>query len=279
MDGKRIWGAPSKVRSNLLFYVLVHDFTNSYFVAWQQSSGINFITSYGIVFFSAIGMSNTFLIQMGLYLAPMPALWFSQYCIERFGRRPMLLTSTFLVCIILFIVGGAGTVSEKSIALDQLIVGMVYIFMIAYNLSLGPAVWVVTSESSTGPNRSKLMATSTATNWFFSWVVTFTFPYLFNSDGADLGAQVGFIYGGLMFAATIWIYFFLPETSGRTLEDIQVMFENQVPAREFKCKIHYICPDQMQPLTRHAAYLLPHQSDLPAVDDEKKANATRVEVV
>ncbi|KAJ5627838.1 general substrate transporter [Penicillium lividum] len=202
--------------------------------AWQQASGINFITSYGIVFFVTIGFTNSFLIQIGLYLVAMPAVWLNQYTVERFGRRAMLLVSTTAVAVVLLIVGGAGTASGKTLALDRTIVAMVYIFMIVFNLALGPAVWVVTSEISTGPNRSKLMATSTGANWFCSWLVTFTFPYLFDADAADLSAKVGFIYGSLMVAATIWIFFFLPETSGRTLEEIQVMFQQGVPARKFK---------------------------------------------
>ncbi|KAJ5937820.1 general substrate transporter [Penicillium verhagenii] len=214
--------------------------------AWQQASGINFITSYGIVFFSAIGMTNSFLIQMGLYLVPMPAVWLNQYCVERFGRRPMMLISTIAVAVVLLIVGGAGTATDKTLGIDQTIVGMVYIFMIVFNLALGPVVWVVTSEISTGPNRSKLMATSTGANWFCSWLVTFTFPYLFDTDAAGLSAKVGFIYGSLMVAASVWIFFFLPETSGRTLEEIQVMFRQGVPARKFKTHQELTLPRELE---------------------------------
>ncbi|GAM35494.1 hypothetical protein TCE0_017r03874 [Talaromyces pinophilus] len=202
--------------------------------AWQQASGINFITGYGIVFFSTIGITNSFLIQIGLYLVGFPALWANQYTIERFGRRPMLLLSVCALVAVLLIVGGCGVAPTKSLALDRTIVAMVFVFMIIFNLSLGPAVWVVTSEISTGHNRNKLMASSTATNWFCSWLVTFTFPYLFNNDGANLGARVGFIYAGLMAAAAVWIFVFLPETSGRSLEEIQSLFANHVPARKFK---------------------------------------------
>ncbi|OJI82496.1 hypothetical protein ASPTUDRAFT_172682 [Aspergillus tubingensis CBS 134.48] len=229
--------------------------------AWQQASGINFITSYGIVFFSAIGMTNSFLIQMGLYLVPMPAVWLNQYCVERFGRRPMLLLSCVLVAIVLLIVGGAGTASTKTMTLDRLIVAMVYIYMIVYNLSLGPAVWVVTSEIAAGPNRSKLMATSTGVNWFCSWMVTFTFPYLFDSDAANLSARVGFIYGSLMVAATVWIFFLLPETAGRTLEEIQILFKNGVSARSFK------------------SYDIPGVPGDSVLEEKKEAHATEVEEV
>lgn len=208
----------------------------TYFIAWQQASGINFITGYGIIFFSTIGITNSFLIQIGLYIVGIPALWANQYTIERFGRRHMLLLTVCALVVVLLIVGGCGVAPNKSLSLDRTIVAMVYIFIIVFNLSLGPAVWVVTSEISTGHNRNKLMASSTATNWFCSWLVTFTFPYLFNSDGANLGARVGFIYAGLMAAAAVWIFVYLPETSGRSLEEIQALFASHVPARKFKCE-------------------------------------------
>lgn len=208
----------------------------------------------------------------------MPAVWLNQYCVERFGRRVMLLVSCSLVCVVLFVVGGAGTATDKTMSLDQVIVAMVYIFMVVFNLALGPAVWVVTSEISTGPNRSKLMATSTGTNWFFSWVVTFTFPYLFNADGANLSARVGFIYGGLMFGAAVWIYFFLPETAGRSLEDIQVMFENGVPARKFKCESNVLA-QTVWSLIVYPAYEIPQTTRLAVLEDEKEVRATEMESV
>jgi MFS transporter, SP family, sugar:H+ symporter len=205
-------------------------------LAFQQASGINFITGYGIVFFVAIGIKNPFIVQIGLYLCAMPAIWVSQYCIERFGRRPMLLVSGGLNAAVLLVAGGCGLAPHKSLPLEKAIVAMVYLFLVVFNLGWGPTVWVVTSEISTGKNRGKLMSLSTGTNWLFNWLVSFTFPYLFNPDGAGLGARIGFVYGSLMVAASVWVYFLLPETAGRSLEEIHTMFENHVPARTFKCK-------------------------------------------
>ncbi|CZR63733.1 related to MFS monosaccharide transporter [Phialocephala subalpina] len=208
--------------------------------AFQQASGINFITGYGIVFFIAIGIDNPFIIQLGLYLVAMPAIWISQYTIERFGRRPVMLVSGGLMAATSIVMGACGLAKEKTHALDQTIVAMVYIFLVVFNLGWGPTVWVLTSEISTGKNRGKLMSFSTGTNWLFTWLVSFTFPYLFNSDAADLGAKVGFIYGSLMVAACIWTYFLLPETAGRSLEELHLMFEMGLPARKFKS---YIFPE------------------------------------
>ncbi|KAG9949566.1 general substrate transporter, partial [Aureobasidium melanogenum] len=202
--------------------------------ALQQATGINFITGYGIVFFFQIGIDNPFLIQMGLYLVAMPAVWMSQYAIEKFGRRPILIISGLLTFAVLIIMGGAGLTKHKSTPLEQTIVAMVYIFLVVFNLGWGPTVWVVTSEIATGPNRSKLFALSTGSNWFFNWVVSFSFPYLFNADAAGMGAKIGFLYGALTLCAVVWVYFLLPETSGLSLEQIQMAFEAGASPRSFK---------------------------------------------
>ena len=80
------------------------------------------------------------------------------------------------------------------------------------------------------------MSLSTGTNWLFTWLVSFTFPYLFDADAADLGARVGFLYGALTLAAVVWVWFLLPETAGRSLEEIHTLFNDRVPARKFKSK-------------------------------------------
>ncbi|KAG9958768.1 general substrate transporter, partial [Aureobasidium melanogenum] len=202
--------------------------------ALQQATGINFITGYGIVFFFQIGIDNPFLIQMGLYLVAMPAVWMSQYAIEKFGRRLILIISGLLTFAVLVIMGGAGLAKHKSVPLEQTIVAMVYIFLVVFNLGWGPTVWVVTSEIATGPNRSKLFALSTGSNWLFNWVVSFSFPYLFNADAAGMGAKIGFLYGALTLCAVVWVYFLLPETSGLSLEQIQMPFEAGASPRTFK---------------------------------------------
>jgi len=209
--------------------------------AWQQATGINFITGYGIVFFIQVGIKNAFLIQLGLSLVAMPAIWISQFCIERFGRRPILLSSGLLTSTVLLVTGGCGIATNKSKALEQTIVAMVYLFIVVFNLGWGPTVWVITSEISTSKNRGKLMALSTASNWLFNWLVSFTFPYLFDPDGANLGAKIGFIYGALTLAGTIWVFFLLPETSGLTLEQISAQFERHATVKSFKGEYILFC--------------------------------------
>ena len=62
----------------------------------------------------------------------------------------------------------------------------------------------------------------------------FVIPFLFNPDQANLGAKVSFIFGGLSVLCTIYLWFYQPEVSGRSYEELDELFMKQVPAREFK---------------------------------------------
>jgi MFS family permease len=197
------------------------------------ASGVNFITSYGVLFFTTVGIVNPFFVQAGIFIVGMPPTIASQYLIERFGRRPILLISGACMACSSLIMGGLGLASNKTYSLDQAIAAMVYVFIIFFSVGWGPTVWVVCSELSTGRNRNKLMSLSTGANWFFTWLISFTFPYLYDANAVGLGARIGFICGALMVCACVWVFFLLPETAQRSLEEIDEMFQKGVPARKF----------------------------------------------
>lgn len=232
------------------------------------------------MFFFTVGIENPFLIQLGLYLVAMPAVWISQYSIEKFGRRPILLASGLLTAAVLIVMGACGLVAHKTKALEQVIVSMVYLFLIVFNLGWGPTVWVVTSEISTGRNRGKLMSLSTGSNWFFNWLVSFTFPYLFNADGANMGARIGFLYGCLTIFAVVWVYFFLPETCGRSLEEIEFMFQEHVSVKQFKSKSTGNVIDVVEiRILSSSGYVVPLPSQEMVLEDGKTMNTTQIEVL
>lgn len=192
--------------------------------------------SYGVVFFADVGIVNPYIINIGLYLTTLPGIFLSQIGIEKLGRRPMMLFSGSLIASVLLVMAGCALDPSKSLVLQRTIVAMVFLFMFVFNCAWGPTTWVITSEISTGPNRGKLMSLSTGTNWLCNWLVSFTFPYLYDASGANLGSKIGFIYGGLMVLGVIWVYLLLPETSGRSLEEIEWLFNNNVSGRKFACK-------------------------------------------
>ena len=63
---------------------------------------------------------------------------------------------------------------------------------------------------------------------------SFVLPYVFNPNEANLGAKTAFIFGGLSFLSLIYLWFYQPETSGRSYEELDEMFAKRIPARKFK---------------------------------------------
>jgi MFS transporter, SP family, sugar:H+ symporter len=94
--------------------------------------------------------------------------------------------------------------------------------------------WVITTEVSTNTLREKTQALGSASNILFSWVVTFSLPYLTNDDEAGLGPKVGFIFAALVIGGGVYTFFCVPETSGRALEELDELFQKGVPSRKFK---------------------------------------------
>lgn len=65
------------------------------------------------------------------------------------------------------------------------------------------------------------------------FLVAFTLPYLLNEPYAALGSRVGFIFGAFAVCSAIFVFFCLPECKGRTLEEIDLLFESGVPLNKF----------------------------------------------
>jgi hypothetical protein len=64
--------------------------------------------------------------------------------------------------------------------------------------------------------------------------MTVAIPYMINPEQANLQGKLGFFFGGLALICLIWSYFRVPETMGRTFEELDLLFDKKVPARQFK---------------------------------------------
>ncbi|KAK0186542.1 general substrate transporter [Armillaria mellea] len=134
--------------------------------------------------------------------------------VNRIGRRPLLLSTTVLMAIVLLICGGLGTIpaESRSKSVNSAIASMIIIYVFIFNLAWGPLAWVVATELASGKNRTKIMGISTAAFWISAWA----------PGSAD---------GGGTIIAFIFVYFYIPETLGRSLEEINMMMELRVPTR------------------------------------------------
>jgi hypothetical protein len=98
--------------------------------------------------------------------------------------------------------------------------------------------WLAGGEIPSQRLRSYTFGLAAAAGFLFAWLTTFTAPYFINPESLNWGPRYGYIWAPSCVLAALWVFFFLPETKGRTLEEINEMFEARLPARKFR---KYVC--------------------------------------
>ncbi|KAF2723634.1 general substrate transporter [Polychaeton citri CBS 116435] len=197
----------------------------------QQWTGVNFIFYYNTTFFQGVGLKNPFLISMITTIVNVCSTPISFYTIERFGRRPLLIWGAVGMCICEYIVAIVGTAAEGSTAANLCLIVFVCLYVFFFASTWGPAAWVCIGEIFQLPIRSKGVALSTASNWFWNCIIGLITPYMVDKDQGNLGSKVFFVWGTTCGICILFAYFFVPETKGLTLEQVDKMME-EVPARK-----------------------------------------------
>ncbi|CAH7672820.1 general substrate transporter [Phakopsora pachyrhizi] len=197
--------------------------------ALQQLSGINFIFYFGTTFFRNSGISNPFLttiitnaVNVGMTI---PGIWL----VDRAGRRSLLLIGAAVMCACEFIVAIVGASVETSNTSGQrVLIAFVCIYIGAFAATWGPIAWVVTGEIYPLAIRAKGMSLSTASNWAFNFAIGYSTPYLVDIGPGKAGLQskVFFIWGAFCALCFIFTFFFIMETKGLSLEQVDQLYIN-----------------------------------------------------
>ncbi|KAG9449656.1 hypothetical protein H6P81_009621 [Aristolochia fimbriata] len=193
----------------------------------QQLSGINGILFYSSNIFRSAGVSSSNAATFGIGAIQVVATGVTTWLIDKAGRRVLLIVSSSGMTISLLLVAVAfylkGIVSEDSSFYGALsilsLVGLVAL-VIAFSLGIGAIPWVIMSEIL--PVNIKGLAGSVATlaNWLTAWVITMTANLLLTwSNGGTF-----VIYTVVSAFTLVFVILWVPETKGRTLEEIQWSF-------------------------------------------------------
>lgn len=212
----------------------------------QQFSGTNSIGYYAPQIFQTVGVSktNSSLFATGVYgtVKVCATGLFLIIGIDKFGRRNSLLIGAAWMAVMMWIIGGVlhnhpptnvNVVSPASIAM----VVMIYLFVIGYSASWGPIPWVYVSEIFPTRLRSYGVALAAATQWLFNFAVTYMTPSAIN----HIGWRIFLMFGIFCAANFAFVFFFIKETKGRTLEDMEILFgtvEADVRAADIERMLH-----------------------------------------
>ncbi|XP_059635295.1 sugar transporter ERD6-like 6 [Cornus florida] len=193
----------------------------------QQISGINGVLFYSSTIFESAGISASNIATLLLGIIQVFATGIATWLVDKAGRRVLLIVSSSVMTVSLLVVAVAflwkDFVSHDSTLYSILgiisvvgVVGMV----IGFSLGMGPVPWVIMSEIL--PIKIKGLAGSVATlcNWFFSWVITLTANLLLTWSSAGTFLIYMIMCAFTVVFTAIWV----PETKGKTLEEIQRSF-------------------------------------------------------
>jgi sugar porter (SP) family MFS transporter len=222
-DGRAPWSAllaPGARRPMLIGAALA---------VFQQVTGINTVIYYAPTIFQSAGMSSTsvsILATAGVGLVNVIMTVVAMIFMDRAGRRPLLLWGLGGMTAMLVVLAGAFAVGAKG-AVALVTVGAVAVYVGFFAIGLGPVFWLLISEIFPLPVRGRGMSVSTVANWGSNFVVTLLFPGVV----AALGSSAAFgIFAVLSVAAWVFAYGVVPETSGRSLEEIEAQMGGVAPA-------------------------------------------------
>ncbi|KAI1179862.1 sugar porter family MFS transporter [Nemania sp. FL0916] len=201
----------------------------------QVLSGI-YLINYGTYFFQLAGVGDqaAFYLGIGFLAVGWVSTVISWFLMGKFGRRRIFNFGLTFCVIIMFVIGILDTIPGRPSGVAWAESSLMLVWNGVYDLSIGPVTFVVLSECSATRVRSKTIAVATAVQAVVGIVMTVAIPYMINPDEANLQGKLGYYFGGLGALCLVWSYFRVPETKGRTYEELDVLFDRRVPAREFK---------------------------------------------
>jgi sugar porter (SP) family MFS transporter len=198
---------------------------------FQQASGIDSVVLYGPRVLAAAGVaSNTLLLGLNVVfgVAKASSILVAMALTDRVGRRPLLLASTGGMTASLVALGSVfaafGGARDDAAVAAGAAVAVVVAFVCAFSVGIGPLAWVYSSEILPLRLRGQGAGVGTAMNRVVSGVVTMTFISLY---GAITMAGAFYLYAAIAAASFVFIYACLPETRGRSLEDMEELFHTK----------------------------------------------------
>jgi len=218
----------------------------------QQFSGINAIIYFTVSIFNESGSSmEDHVSSMVVGAVQMAATVASMFLVDRAGRRVLLLLSGFFMAVSLAALGAffylknaAATPADQQQLVDSLgwlPLASLILFIIAYLFGYANVPFLIMAEIFPTKYRSLLGALSSSFNLACTFTIVFSFNYMRLPDALNLHGTF-FFYMSFCAAGVVYVYFLVPETKGKSFEEIELMFggrpdlQNKSPAAQVKRK-------------------------------------------
>jgi sugar porter (SP) family MFS transporter len=201
---------------------------------FQQFSGINAFIYYAPTLFRSIGQpAEMALILSGIFnILQLVAVFICFAVIDKVGRRPLAIIGGFGSCICYIVIAAIAGVYSKdwsaNPAAGWAAVAMAFCFIMVYGVSYSPLGWSLPPEVFPNSKRAKGVALSVCVNWICNFTVGIATPPMISSIGYGTYIFFAFFCG----LSGIWAVLLVPETKGKTLEQMDLMFGDHTGQEE-----------------------------------------------
>ncbi|KAG6038356.1 hypothetical protein E4U41_004270 [Claviceps citrina] len=220
---REMWLVPANRRRAFMTMVLM---------ICQQLTGVNAINYYAPQIFTNLGMTGTdsSLFATGVYgvVKTVACILFLLFIADSLGRRRSLLWTSPMLMVVLFIIGIYGRVQPpvegKAVtAFGYVAITCIYLWAAFFQFGWGPACWILVSEIPTARLRALNVSIGAATQWLFNFIMARTVLTMQNTMGYK-GYGMFFMFGSFDCLMGVFVYLFVPETKGLSLERMDELF-------------------------------------------------------
>jgi SP family xylose:H+ symportor-like MFS transporter len=189
---------------------------------FQQFVGINVVIYYAPEIFKNMGAKTDYALLQTVLVGSVNLLFtiVAIFTVDRFGRKPLQIIGALGMAVFMFAIGFSFYFQKMGLG--------ALIFMLGYSacfaVSWGPVTWVLLSEIFPNKIRGRAMAIAVAAQWISNYIVSSTFPILDKSTLLIEYFNHGFaywIYGIMGLLAAWFVWKLVPETKGKTLEEME----------------------------------------------------------
>ncbi|KAH1598226.1 hypothetical protein KXX34_008336 [Aspergillus fumigatus] len=198
----------------------------------QQLIGVNFIAGYLAYYYALAGVNHPVAIAQQSYAIQVIGNMCSWALIERVGRRRLMVGGCLMMTTMLPVIGGISILNTPTAL--KVTVALMTVWGFLYQATLGACAYAIGGEIPSPALRQKTYALNMVTTTISSTVVYQLMPILINSEKANLGGKIAFVFFAPSVPMCFYLFFCLPETRGRSFAELEEMFQARVPSRKFK---------------------------------------------
>ncbi|PRZ00400.1 SP family xylose:H+ symportor-like MFS transporter [Marinilabilia salmonicolor] len=188
---------------------------------FQQFVGINVALYYAPRIFESMGAAKDASMMQTVIMGLVNVVFtvVAIFTVDKWGRKPLLIVGSSGMAIGMFAI--AGLAYFDVIGISTLVFMIVY--TASFMMSWGPITWVLISEIFPNRIRGKAVAIAVAAQWSANYLISSTYPAMMEFSGAMTYS----VYGIMSILSLIFVWKYVPETKGRTLEDMEAIWEKE----------------------------------------------------